>query len=175
MRDIDLAWPIFIFVLGFFAYATYAIKNEKEWAKKNEVAFQLKDLFFNTPAWWTVLNENQNSIQFHRTDTNYDWKATCQLLKTQEKNLQKFAIEKLNQEKILFDLECTDITTEDNSLRIEGTATKDDEKRLYLDIYLVQNNKNDLYYFESRSSILNGCVEGPYFEELIKSIRSKNS
>ena len=171
MRDIDLAWPILIFILGFFCYAAYAIKNEKEWAKKNEAVFQLKELFFNTPAWWSVFKQEQHSIQFHRSDTKYDWKATCEFLSTKQADLEKFVIQKLNQENILFDIEATDITQNTNSLRIEGSATKNNEKRLYLDVYLLRNDSSGLYYFENRSSILNGCVEGPYFEELIKSIR----
>ena len=132
-------------------------------------------MLFNTPVWWSILKKSETSIQFHRADTRYDWHAKCELFSDQVLDLEKFTITKLEQENILFDQECTDISFHGENLRIEGTATRDNEQRLYLDIYVVRNNSNDIYYFESRSSILNGCVEGPYFEELIKSIRKETS
>ena len=52
------------------------------------------------------------------------------------------------------------------ALRVEGKATEKVINRLYLDIYLFQY-KEDAYFFISRSSVLNGIVEGPFFEEMI--------
>ena len=171
----DLAWPILLFILGFLGYAAYVIKNEKSWAKVNEKTYELGGVLFNTPSWWSVLESKENFFKFYRQDTRYDWNATCQLLTPTHGDLKQIIIEKINSQSIFFDQEQTDITEEENSVRIEGTATKEDEDRLYLDVFVYRDEQKNLYYFENRSSILNGCVEGPYFDELVKSIReSKN-
>ena len=53
-------------------------------------------------------------------------------------------------------------------VRLEGTATQEQTERLYYDAFLVREIKSGHYlYAESKSSILNGLVEGPYFEEVM--------
>jgi hypothetical protein len=56
------------------------------------------------------------------------------------------------------------------ALRIEGTATEDSEHRVYYDAFIIQGDKGHLY-LESRSSILNGLLEGPFFEQTISKIK----
>ena len=167
--NFDFAWISLFAVLGFLFYAAFAIKHEKKNSKKNLKEFTLGKIKFYTPSWWSVLEESNKSFKFHRTDTKYDWYTICEHLSSTNRNLQEYVVKRLASEEILFDEKATDITEDDNSVRIEGTATKDNETRLYLDIF-VKSIENEVYYFESRSSILNGCVEGPYFEELIHSL-----
>ena len=53
-------------------------------------------------------------------------------------------------------------------VRLEGTATADRAERLYYDAFLIRNLKTGSFlYAESKSSILNGLVEGPYFEAVM--------
>ena len=60
--------------------------------------------------------------------------------------------------------------------RVEGMATQFGTERIYYDAFIVLDRKAGGYLLcESRSSILNGMVEGPYFEEVIKSIEIKHS
>ncbi len=55
--------------------------------------------------------------------------------------------------------------------RLEGTATVDKENRCYIDLFMAYSASSQaLMIFESRSSILNGLIEGPYFEDVIKTI-----
>ena len=53
-------------------------------------------------------------------------------------------------------------------VRLEGTATADRKERLYYDAFLIREIKSGFYlYAESKSSVLNGLVEGPYFEAVM--------
>ena len=53
-------------------------------------------------------------------------------------------------------------------IRVEGKASQRIEERLYLDMCLMRDsNKQGYFLFESRSSVLNGLVEGPFFEEVL--------
>ena len=90
-------------------------------------------------------------------------------------------MQKIQDKKILFDEENsvihnpTDFLEKDfiksgeyEMLRLEGTATEDGQERLYYDAFIVRHIDQGQYlYAESRSSILNGLVEGPYFEEVM--------
>ena len=52
--------------------------------------------------------------------------------------------------------------------RCEGIGTQDQTKRVYVDVAVFQLKGSDKQYVcSSVSSILNGCVEGPYFEEAL--------
>jgi hypothetical protein len=49
---------------------------------------------------------------------------------------------------------------------VEGKASQNVVDRIYYDIYIMRALNDDGYFiFESWSSVLNGLVEGPYFEE----------
>ena len=87
--------------------------------------------------------------------------------------------EKLDLEKIEFDM---DVVFETDSrvvfrdseiqehfqemIRVEGKASENVVERIYYDIYMMRAQNDQGYFiFESKSSVLNGLVEGPYFEE----------
>ena len=92
--------------------------------------------------------------------------------------------EKLNQEGLEFD---HDVVFETDSrvlfrdekiqvafqevIRVEGQATQNIVDRTYYDIYLMRRLNDEGYFvFESRSSILSGLVDGPYFEESLSEL-----
>ena len=53
-------------------------------------------------------------------------------------------------------------------VRIEGTATQQGTERCYFDAFLFRDHKRgEVLFASSHSSVLNGLVEGPYFEEMI--------
>ena len=55
--------------------------------------------------------------------------------------------------------------------RHEGMSTENGIKRVYMDIALITIKDSDQYMeVISRSSILNGCVEGPYVEKVLQNI-----
>ena len=55
-------------------------------------------------------------------------------------------------------------------IEVGGTATENTIDRIYYDIAMIRSD-NEILICESKSSILNGAVEGPYFEEVLKRIR----
>ena len=55
--------------------------------------------------------------------------------------------------------------------RHEGMATENDIKRVYMDIAIAITEDGTSLKAVSRSSILNGCVEGPYFEKVLENLK----
>ncbi|EQC47527.1 hypothetical protein [Bacteriovorax sp. Seq25_V] len=175
-------WSVLTIILVYLTYMAFSIKNETKVALATGKEFRFGGLLFNIPLWWTETFSSDEKYIFERTDTRYDWRATFlkynfKLNETQ--NLQdvfeSYAIEK----KLVFDEENVIIKVPENiisfsdigveALRIEGTATQDDEHRLYIDI-LIFKNADEIFIVESKSSILNGLLEGPFFEQMIANI-----
>ena len=65
---IDIAWISLFLVLGFLIYAAFSIKFEKKNAKKNQKSFRLGNIKFNTPPWWSVLEESLKLKVLKRED-----------------------------------------------------------------------------------------------------------
>jgi len=178
-----LEWGILILVLIFGVYTMRVIKNEKDNYLKDAVDIRFNQFKLLVPRWWTFFEgEDSKKIYFKRTDTRYEWQASFQI-KNSELSLPIVDLFKkeIEERKILFDEDTSIIynpsdfsdspltkSGEYEMVRLEGTATEDRSERLYLDSYLVRNLKNGEYLFaESKSSVLNGLVEGPYFEEVL--------
>ncbi len=141
------------------------------------------------PNWWTITQQSEEMIRFERKDTRYDWYASFEYVSShEEKDIPTLLGEKLDKEKIEFDM---DVTFETDSrvlfrdskvqehfqeiTRVEGKASQDTVDRIYYDIYIMKGLEEDGYFvFESRSSVLNGLVEGPYFEESLSELRLKD-
>jgi hypothetical protein len=137
------------------------------------------------PKWWGLTEQNSVRLKFERTDTRYDWYANFVYFPDHEnKDMPKLLEEKLNLEGIEFDL---DVVFETDSrvlfrddkiqeefqevIRVEGKASQNVVDRIYYDIYIMRRlNDNGYFIFESRSSVLNGLVEGPYFEESLSEL-----
>lgn len=178
-----LEWFSVLALLGFATYTLLVIKNEKRNFLKEGVVLQFKHFNFLIPKWWgQVETQDENQIKFMRLDTRYEWHATFNWVPS----LPVHSIDQelrniIEKKKILFDEDTTIINmpsefknnpTFQNSdiemIRIEGTATEDREHRLYYDAFLIFDKKRQgMLYCESRSSVLNGLVEGPYFEEVM--------
>ncbi len=183
MISFYLEWGILILVLLFGVYTMRVIKKEKENFLKDAVEIHFFQFKLFVPRWWTLFeNLAEKQISFKRTDTRYEWQATF-YLKNSDLNLAVVDLFKkeISDRKILFDEDTsiiynpTDFSgsplSQNNQyemVRLEGTATEDKSERLYFDAYLVRNITNGEYLFaESKSSVLNGLVEGPYFEEVL--------
>jgi len=138
---------------------------------------------FQVPSWWGLIQKTSSIIQWQRTDTRYDWKAT---LVKQESLDDKISIEedfknRIEEMEMVFDLDSSDILMPSDFksrtevqegkieiVRIEGTATKQGTERCYLDAFLVRDHQRKQTIFAtSLSSVLNGVVEGPYFEQMM--------
>lgn len=179
-----MAWAILIIFLLLGAYTLFIIKKEKVSYKVDAQIFPLKHYKLFVPNWWGVemRGPENDFIKFKRLDTRYDWYAYFCWKKNVETSLDKILERHLQEQNIVFDedrkiiknsLELVKDPVLQNSImefyRLEGTATQSQEERLYLDLCLIKDKRFDGYFFaESKSSVLNGLVEGPFFEEALK-------
>jgi len=182
-------WLILILVLIFSTYALISIKNEKNTYLKNAIDHPFKHFILSLPNWWAIKNPTENSFMVERADTTYDWFALFKWTNNELEPDQQ--IENiLTEEKIVVDgdtkivhspislmenfihLELNNEKPRFKFSRLEGTGTEKEEHRIYLDLLVIYDveQKGTLICY-SRSSILNGCVEGPYFEEVISRIK----
>jgi hypothetical protein len=170
-----------LIVLGF--YTMWIIKNERKTYIKNAREINFKQFKLFVPSWWgEVPSENENELCFKRLDTRYDWEAKFIWTTIVEPiDIIELFKNHINDRKILFDEDTSIIYNpsdfEEGKLiqsglyemvRLEGTATADRQERLYYDAFLIREKSSGAFlYAESKSSILNGLVEGPYFEEVM--------
>lgn len=179
-------WLIFFLLMGFALYTLRVIKTEKANYLKNAKSIDFKKFKLIVPQWWgEVPTDSADVICFKRLDTRYDWEARFHWIEqTSEKDLVELFKEKIMERNILFDEENSVIHNPSDfkdkpiiasgnfeMVRLEGMATADRAERLYYDAFLIREIKSGHYlYAESKSSILNGLVEGPYFEEVMQRI-----
>ncbi len=178
-------WVILLIFLGLAFYTLKIIGTEKTSFKEDSYEVRFADLVLMIPRWWSITEQTDQEIKFERTDTRYDWYAKFAYFPQHEnKTLPELLEEKLNLEEIEFDM---DVTFETDSrvlfrdtdiqehfqeiIRVEGKASQRVVDRIYYDIYLMRGlNEGGYFIFESRSSVLNGLVEGPYFEESLSEL-----
>lgn len=173
-------WLLLLSLIGGAIYTLKIIGEEKSTFKDDSYEVQFSNLSLMIPNWWSIVGQTPEQLRFERTDTRYDWYANFTYYPQHDgKPLPKLLEEKLDLEKIEFDM---DVVFETDSrvlfrdseiqeyfqeiIRVEGKASQNVVDRIYYDIYLMRSQNDPGYFiFESRSSVLNGLVEGPYFEE----------
>ena len=182
-----IEWSVVVAFILFLLYTLWVIKGEKSQAMEFAKTYNFGPLIFSIPPWWGE-DANNEKLIFSRHDTRYDWKATFSWLSSTlslEDELQK----QLKEKEIEMDPEtitCLDhnvLMREENLkqsiesfLRVEGTATQAECDRLYYDACLVKlKNKDEILYCESKSSVLNGSLEGPFFEEVLAQLKMNES
>lgn len=190
-----IEWLAFFIFLFLAIYTLRVIKKEKKSYLKNAVKTPFHHFTLMLPHWWGKTSEsNENLLIYKRFDTYYEWEARFHwmLLPTPIDtiaSIEEFITQKINERHILFDEE-NFISHNSNSLsphcklsaekfqilRIEGTATQEAEHRIYYDAFIAyEQGTNHLLFAESKSSILNGLLEGPYFEEVMKGLVYHNN
>lgn len=178
-------WLILIALIVGALYTMKVIGQERSTFKDECYEVQFSHLSLMIPNWWSIVSQSEKEIRFERTDTRYDWYAIFTYFPDhQNKNLPDLLTEKLNAEQIEFDM---DVIFETDSrvlfrdskiqehfqevIRVEGKGSQNGIERLYYDIYLMRaENDKGYFIFESKSSVLNGLVEGPYFEESLSEL-----
>jgi hypothetical protein len=177
-----LEWVILIASILAAIYCMIIIGSENSTYKEECLQVNFFKLDINIPKWWTQKESTKNSISFYRSDTNYAWEM--KLSKIESNDINQYLSAYIDSEEIIYDEAETLVETESvnkilvtqtcekiqNFIYIEGTATQKIETRIYLELVLIQLIDNETYFFENKSSVLNGAVEGPFFDELIKSI-----
>lgn len=180
-----LSWVILIALIGGGFYTLKIIGEEKSSFKEDSYEVTFGQLKLMIPNWWSITSQSDHEIRFERTDTRYDWFAVFRYHPDhQGKDLPKLLEEKLNLEEMEFD---EDVVFETDSrvlfrdsrvqehfqevIRVEGKGSQKVVERFYYDVYLMRAQNDPGYFlFESRSSVLNGLVEGPYFEESLSEL-----
>jgi hypothetical protein len=180
-------WTLLGGFLAILIYTMRVIKREKDVFLENPNSFYLADFHFRTPKWWSpIVADQKNSLRFKRDDTRYDWRSKFEWFSLPDENMAASTLlkNKIAEQEIFFDKDYTIIHNPESLkeqfsneieswdiVRVEGTATRSAEDRLYYDGFLMVNEKRAGYlYCESISSVLNGMVEGPYFEEVVKRV-----
>jgi len=179
-------WVILIAMIGGAAYAMKIIGEEKSTFKDESYEVQFGNLSLMIPNWWSIVEQTPTHLRFERTDTRYDWYSTFIYYPAHnDKSMPDLLEEKLNQDLIEFDM---DVVFETDSrvlfrntqiqeyfqevIRVEGKGSQNVIDRIYCDIYIMRAlNDTGYFIFESRSSVLNGMLEGPYFEESLAELR----
>lgn len=176
-------WLSLILLMALGIYTLWVIKNEKKVYIKNAREVHFKYFKFFIPSWWGEIPTNsENELCFKRVDTRYDWEARFIWNPIPENiDLIELFKKQIHDRKILFDEETSIIYNPSDfkegalitsgrfeMVRLEGTATADRSERLYYDAFLVREKSTGAFlYAESKSSVLNGLIEGPYFEEVM--------
>lgn len=182
-------WLILLIMMLAAFYTLQIIGKEKTTFREESYIIGFGTLRLMIPQWWTITEQTDYFIKFERTDTRYDWYATYQFFSQDPRPLPEILEELLNRQSIEFD---SDVTFETDSrvlfrdslvqkefqevIRVEGMASEDIQERIYYDVYLARPlNTQDYFLFESKSSVLNGSVEGPYFEESLSELELESS
>ncbi len=185
------SWTFVILMIFWGLYTLRVINREKTHFKYHSKAFSLPHYRLFVPLWWTAtkMSDDEPYIRFERTDTRYDWYAFFTWKKGKEsETLESIANAWLLKEEIQIDEDRKLTTNKEHLLfpeeikphidavyRIEGTATEKESERIYYDLCLIKDRRYPEFFFaENKSSVLNGLVEGPYFEETLKHLESLN-
>lgn len=185
ITDHLLDWSILLALLGAAAYTMKVIGEEKSTFRNESYLVTFGRLTLMIPNWWSITEESPTHLRFERTDTRYDWFASFRYVPDHGgKPLDEILKELLNAEEIEFDM---DVVFETDSrvlfrdsevqeyfqevIRVEGKASQRVVERIYYDVYLMRGLEDPGYFiFISWSSVLNGSLEGPYFEESLSEL-----
>lgn len=180
------SWLLFFGFIGFLIYTLKVVSSENELVEHNHQVFGIGNFQIKVPNWWTdnLKSTTAQTISFERTDTSYEWFAefTWYLKGNLPKgNLDDFLRQNMELEGMEFDLSEVNLTDNESYpeakkfqdgtyqlYRIEGTATQNKTKRCYVDAFLLEDKeKGEVLYGKSWASVLNGMLEGPYFEKAL--------
>lgn len=182
-------WVILLLILGAALYTLKIVRQESTDFIDESFEVEFAKLNLPIPRWWSITRQENHLIQFERTDTRYDWYARFEFHPGHnEISLPDILHNKIESEELDYDKD--DVVIETNSqhlfkdsdtqkyftevIRVEGKASQRIEDRVYFDMYLFRNKTENGYYLcESRSSVLNGLVEGPFFEECLSLMKIK--
>lgn len=181
------SWFLLAAFIIILIYTLIVVAEEKTSFLESAKKLKWNQFEFQIPSWWGIIHESPDKIVWQRTDTRYDWKATLERQTSLDKSISieedfKNRIEKLE---MIFDLDSSDILMPSDFqsrsevqegkleiVRIEGTATQHGTERCYLDAFLFRDHqRNETVFATSLSSVLNGLVEGPYFEEMMLNLK----
>mgnify|MGYP001146819228 CR=1 FL=1 len=180
-------WAILAALLAGALYTLRIVRQESSDFIDESYLITFGRLSLPVPTWWSISKQEKGLIEFKRTDTRYDWYARFEFIPGDVNvPLTDILHAKIEAEELDYDKNDVVIETEPSHLfkdvetqahfveviRVEGKATQRIEERVYLDVYLFRHKAEGGHYIcESRSSVLNGLVEGPFFEECLSQMK----
>lgn len=182
-------WALLLLLIGAALYTLKIVRQESTDFLDESFEVEFGKISLPIPRWWSITHQEKYLIQFARTDTRYDWYARFEFFPGEnEVSLPDILHNKIEREELDYDKH--DVVIETNSqhlfkdsdtqkyfievIRVEGKASQRIEDRVYFDMYLFRHKAENGYYLcESRSSVLNGLVEGPFFEECLSLMKIK--
>lgn len=179
-----LGYTFLALLMIYGIYTMIVIYQEKSHFKDDSKSYNLLYYRLFVPYWWTLVKQDTNFLEFARTDTRYDWYGKYILKKLPPLPLPELLENYLQEKNIILDNDDRKITHTEHGLvktklnenieclyRVEGTGTEAETERVYFDVCFLKDKRHEeILICESRSSVLNGSVEGPFFEETLKFI-----
>ena len=167
-------WLILASALLMLTYAAFKIKNEPDQYDKTAKSLVFNSFTLRIPTWWGQTIDQQTEIQFERLDTRYEWTANFQSIEKIKLEPHDFLEQLIDELMIKFDPGFDPEVIQLSRIKVfrhEGMATENEIKRVYMDIAIAVSDSGKVLKAISRSSILNGCVEGPYFEKVLQNLK----
>ncbi len=177
-------WAILAAILAVLAYTVMVIREERFSFRDSAIPINFHRFRFLIPSWWRAKRESSHQYSFERRDKHHDWKASLYWFDDSRNSLDLAERGRtfMRQKGIQFDRDCTLIKnpvamfegrpTSPNRqvemVRIEGTATKTGGERKYIDLFVAKMRQREGHLLAiSECGVLNGPLEGPYFEEVM--------
>ena len=177
-------WGLAILLLLAMVHTLIVVKEERFSFHDSAIPIHFHYFHFLIPSWWLPKQENSHQYSFERRDAHHDWKASLYWFDDSESPLslvergRSFMREKCIQfdedsgfvknPVAMFEGHPTHPSNKVEMVRIEGTATKGGIERKYIDLFVAKARKQKGHLLAiSECGILNGPLEGPYFEEVI--------
>ena len=180
IQKIFFIWGV-ILLLSVLIYTMIVVRRERKTYKKNARSLQLGSFAFEIPSWWVEKKIVGSDSSDQRVFENAQWKGVFRYFPSLviSESLEEYLNSMVKKQNIVFDpdtaafnLSRKKIGATIKIVRFEGCATQNETDRIYFDAYLAWNQKTgQALYAESKSSILNGLLEGPYFEECFTGLR----
>lgn len=177
ITDNWLSWSFVVIAIIALLYMAHAIKHEKDLYLETAKEVVIGPFRLLIPGWWSdSKTPTDKELHYERSDTRYAWAAQFKLQADHGEDLTQLFENHIKGQKIIFDPEDSVIhNTSQQMCRVEGTATQDEIERVYYDAFLKRDEKTKMLLLgESKSSILNGSLEGPYFDEVVKRLSTLN-
>lgn len=166
------SWQWMVLALGILllAYTMIVVKEERQSYLDSAKIFTLQGFDLLIPSWWKKVDNSGDKLTFCGPRGEEQWTALFVAQGGGPSNLKDKLVKKIASKNIVMDSDHS-LTTGSHWVKVEGTATENGDTRLYLSTCIVYDTTGEKYlYVEGRSPVLDGMVEGPYFENCLKLI-----
>ena len=171
-----LSWSVIITMISLLIYTAIVVSREGNLYKKYARKVLFHHFIFLLPPWWVETQGGEGGLRFERDR----WFAEFKILPYKVHHLETMLQGIVREKELVFDGDTKiiskpklkGVSEQLEVLRVEGMATKGGERRVYCDIFLIKDRKNRQFLLgESCCPVLEGMIEGPYFEKVLMNLR----